>query len=277
MVCKDGNEQAKQAMQSRMDAASWTQDQVRQMRRLGMQVADKDVSRLLVELHNQRLFEGGLVIVGTLAYMSWLNELGALAVSARTQDVDLGRRHTLKLGAPLSFLQTVQATKLKFFPVPGMPNSMPSTSVKRPGPEGLRVDVLTSGKHLGAVVPVPELAWHAQTIPHFDYLLNNPCPAAVLAGGHCIPVNLPLPERYVWHKLYSSTKRHAEPAKARKDLLQAAALSAVLVETDTGSLEDAARDAPPEILKAARTRLSALKELLQSHPQTLQQIQLLLT
>ena len=143
------------------------------MRRLGMQVADKYASRLLVELHNQLLFEGGLVIVGTLAYMSWLNELGALAVSARTQDVDPARRHALKLGAPLSFLQTVGATKLKFFPVPGMPNNAPSTSAKRPGAQGLRVDVLVSGAHLGAVVPVPELAWHAQSVPYFEYLFRH--------------------------------------------------------------------------------------------------------
>jgi hypothetical protein len=276
LVCKDGDDEAKQAMQARMDALSWTQAQVRQLRRLGMQVADKDVSRLLVELHNKHLFAGGLVIVGTLAYMSWLNELGAIAVSAKTQDVDLARRHSLKLGAPLSFLQTVEATKLKFFPVPGMPNSAPSTSVKRPGPDGLRVDVLTSGEHLGAVVPVPELAWHAQTVPHFDYLLKNHCPAAVMAGGHCIPVNLPLPERFVWHKLYSSTKRNADPAKARKDLLQAAALGAVLVETDAGSLADAAREAPHEVLDAARSRLPALRELLQAHPQTLEEFQGLL-
>lgn len=276
LVCKEAEQEAKQTMQSRIEAASWTQGQVRQMRRLGMQVADKDVSRLLVELHNKHLFEGGLVVVGTLAYMSWLNELGALAVSAKTQDIDLARRQVLKLGAPLSFLATVEATRLQFFPVPGMPNSAPSTSLKRPGPAGLRVDLLTSGGRLGAVVPVPELAWHAQTVPHFDYLLDKPSLAAVLAGGHCIPVNLPRPERFVWHKLYSSTKRRADAAKARKDLTQAAVLGAVLVETDAGSLEEAARDAPHEILEAARSRLPGLKGLLQAHPQALEQFQLVL-
>jgi hypothetical protein len=273
LVCKQVDEEARIAMQSRIDAAAWTQDQVRQLRRLGMQVADKDVSRLLVELHNTQLFEAGLVVVGTLAYMCWLNELGAVAVSARTQDVDLARRHSLKLGAPLSFLQTVQATQLKFFPVPGMPHSQPATSVKRPSAPGLRVDMLTPGQHLGSVVPVPELAWHAQTVPHFDYLLDSARPAAVLAGGHCIPVNLPAPERFVWHKLYASTQRQTEPAKARKDLLQAATLSAVLVETDAGALEEAAREAPRPVLQAARSRLTALAEQLQAHPQTLEELQ----
>ena len=273
LVCKDGDDEAKEAMQDRIEFSAWGQDQIRQLRKLGMQVADKDVARLLVELHNEQLFQGGLVVVGTLAFMAWLNELGAIAVSAKTQDIYPGRRQALKLGAPLSFLDAVTATKLKFFPVPGMPNSAPSTSVKRPGPAGLRVDLLTPGEHLGAVVPVPELSWHAQTVPYFDYLLKNPSPAAVLAGGQCVPVNLPLPERFVLHKLYSSTKRQADQAKARKDVQQAAVLGAVLVETDTGSLQQAASDAPPEILETARSRLPVLRELLRAHRQTLEEFE----
>lgn len=140
-------------------------------------------------------------MVGTLGYMAWLNELGAKAVSARTQDIDLAHRQGLKLPAPQSFLKTVEATKLRFSAVPGLPNGVPPTAVKLPGAEGLRVDVLTHGKTLGQIVPVPELKWHAQAMPHFDYLLREPRPATLLAGGHCIPVNLPTPERFVGHKL----------------------------------------------------------------------------
>jgi hypothetical protein len=46
------------------------QEQVRALRWLGFQVADKDVARVLVELHNTRLFAAGLVVVGTLALLS---------------------------------------------------------------------------------------------------------------------------------------------------------------------------------------------------------------
>lgn len=179
----------------------------------------------------------------------------------------------MKLAAPLPFLKTVEATQLKFFPVPGMPNSAPPTSVKRPGAEGLRVDVLTPGAFLGAIVPVPELLWQAQTVPHFDYLLAEPREAAVLAGGHCFPVNLPAPDRYVWHKLYSSTTRVNDPTKARKDLVQAATLAAVLVEQDDASFEDTAHDVPAVVMTAARTRLPQLREQLAAHPQTLEQFE----
>ncbi len=273
LVCKDGDDDEVQHMRSRIEFSTWSQKQVRDLRRLGLQVADKDVSRLLVELHNKGFFVSGLVLVGTLAFAAWLNELGAIAISPRTQDVDLARRQALKLAAPSPFLQTVEATKLKFFPVPGMPNGKPSTSVKRPGAEGLRVDVLTSGKVLGAIVPVPELVWHAQTVPHYDYLLAGPREAAALAGGHCIPVRLPSPERFVWHKLYSSTTRVNDPTKARKDVLQAATLAAVLVEQDEASFEDSAREVPAAVLAAARSRLPNLRELLAAHPEALEQLE----
>jgi hypothetical protein len=265
-ICRRDDEVARHAMQDRINAAIWMQSQVRQLRTLGLQVSDKDSARLLVELHNRRLFAGGLAIVGTLAFMSLLNDLGAIAIAARTQDIDLARRQALKLAAPVPFLETVQATLLEFFPVPGLAPSSPSTSVKRPGADGLRVDVLVPGKELGDIEPIPELAWHAQTVPFFDYLLQAPRAGAVLAGGHCIPANLPDPARFVWHKLYSSTKRRADTAKARKDLQQAATLAAVLADLEGGALEEAAAVAPSEVLEAATMRLPALRELLAAHP-----------
>lgn len=272
-VGKEDNEPARESMRLRIDAATWTQGQVRQLRALGMQVADKDAARLLVELHNRRLFEGGLVLVGTLAFMSLLNELGVVAVAARTQDIDLARRQALKLAAPVPFLETVQSTLLEFVPVPGMGRGAPSTSVKRPGPEGLRIDVLTPGPEIGAVKPVPELAWHAQTVPFFDYLLENPWEGAVLAGGHCVPVNLPQPARFVWHKLYSSTKRQSDTAKARKDVQQAAVLAAVLAESEEGALEEAAAEASQEVLLAAKVRLPLARELLKAHTAAVEELE----
>ena len=243
-VCKAGDEAALQDMRSRIEFSTWTQQQVRALRKLNFQVADKDVARVLVELHNKHLFACGLVMVGTLAFMAWLNEFGATAISSRTQDIDLARHQALKLAAPLPFLESVQATKLKFLSVPGIPNDAPPTSVKRPGAAGLRIDVLTPGKTLGRIVPIPELEWHAQAVPQYDYLLSEPAEAAVLAGGHCIPVNLPSPERFVWHKLYSSASRVNDPGKAEKDVVQAATLAAVLVEQDLASVEDSAREVP---------------------------------
>jgi len=244
------------------------------LRALGMQVADKDAALVLVELHNRGLFAAGWVLVGTLAYMAWLNEFGVRAVSSRTQDIDLARRHALKLATPVSFMQVVQATKLNFSAIPGgLSAGAPSSSVKRPGREGLRVDILTSGAELGRVVYLPELDWHAQSVPYFDYLLTSPRQAAMLAGGHCVSVNAPAPERLAWHKLCSSTRRANDTAKDEKDLMQAATLLAVLVERDNLGLSTTIKAVPEAVLDAARQRLPALHSQLEPHPQALDKVE----
>ena len=134
----------------------------------------------------------------------------------------------------LPFLATVQATRLPFVPVPALPSSAPSTSVKLPGADGLRIDLLAPSAVLGRAVRAPELEWHAQGVPHYDWLLDAPAWVTALAGGHCVPVRAPAVERLVWHKLYSSAARHGDPAKADKDLLQAATLAAIEVEHHLG-------------------------------------------
>jgi hypothetical protein len=147
-----------------------------------------------------------------------------------------------------------------------MPSKAPSTSVKLPGVQGLRVDLLAPGKVLGAVVSVPELEWSARAIPHYDYLLSDPEPGAMLAGGHCIPVRLPQAARLVWHKLYSSTQRQGFPEKAAKDQLQALVLGAVLADADSLALRRAFDEAPRAMLTPVRPLVAKLVARLEAHP-----------
>ena len=273
LIGKDGDQDALTEAKRQIDFAQWAGAQVRNLRTLGFQVADKGVASVLVELHNRNLLEAGLVLVGTLAYMAWLNELGARAVAGRTQDVDLATRKHLKLGAPQSFLDAMAATKLGFSPVPGMPNQAPSTSLKLKGREGLRVDLLVHGKELGKPVPIPQLMWHAESVPYFDYLLQKPHPGAVLAGGHCVALMLPEAERFVWHKLYSSSSRKGFPEKAEKDLIQAATLAAILVEQQDVELFESFGEVPAGMKPVVRKRLPALRRALAGHPQTLEQFE----
>jgi hypothetical protein len=271
-VCRQDDAAACEAMRLRIEAAEWSTAQVRSLKHLGLQVADKDVARVLVEAHNLGWFSAGLAIVGTLAFMSWLNELGVRAIASRTQDLDLARRQPLKLAAAVPFRDAMAATGLRFVEVPGLQADAPPTSLKRPGREGLRVDLLTAGPKLGQAVHLPELQWHAQAVPNFDYLLEAARPMAVLAGGHCVPARAPAPERMAWHKLYSSTRRGADTAKAEKDLKQAATLLAVLVERDNLDLVRSAAQVPGELLRAARRRVPSLRQLLSPHPQALEEV-----
>ena len=266
LVGKEDDTEVQQAMRARMAFAEWSSTQVVSLRKLGFQVADKASARVLVELHNLGAFEAGLVLVGTLGYMAWLNELGLIAVSARTQDIDLARRQRLKFAAPVSFLSILQATSLPFVPVPGLPSTRPATSVKLPGVQGLRVDLLAPGERLGAIIQVPELEWAAQGIPYYGYLLDNPEPGALLAGGHCIPVRLPQAGRLVWHKLYASTQRGGFPEKGAKDRRQALTLAAALVDSEPGALHAAWNDAPKSMTAEIRPLRAALRQRLNAHP-----------
>jgi hypothetical protein len=257
------------SMRQRMNYAAWAAKQVASLSKLGFQSADKEVAAVLVELHNRRVFEAGLIVVGTLAYMSWLNEHGAIATAARTQDIDLARGKTLKLAVTVPFLSSMMATQLPFHRIPGLPSHNPSTSVKLRGVDALHVDILAPGPMLGGIVEIPELDWHAQTIPFYDYLLEDAHSAAMLAGGHCIPIKLANVRHMVWHKFYSSTQRKGDPAKAEKDLIQAATLAAILVEQDSVDLQESFRDAPPALRAATLSRMPRIRSLLSQHPQAL--------
>lgn len=272
LVGREDDEAAYQWMSQRIEAARWVEQQVVNLRKLGFQVANKDAARVLVEMRNRHLFSAGLVMVGTLAFMAWLNELGIRAVASSTLDLDLARRQPLKLAIAVPLLETLKATDIEIFMVPGLSPDTPATSAKRPGKEGLRVGLLTNGPELGLSVAVPELKWHARTVPHFDYLLQDPQQAAMLAGGHCIPVQLPAPLRMAWHKVYSSTRRTADRAKADKDLWQAAVLLAVQVEGDSADLGSSLLEAPGDLKQAVRKRWPALRELLSAHPQALDEL-----
>jgi hypothetical protein len=203
--------------------------------------------------------------------MGWLNEFGAIAPTAHTQDIDFARNGSLKLASNVSFLSSMTATHLPFHRIPGLPSQRPSTSVKLRGVDGLRVDVLAPGPRLGETIDLPELDWHAQTIPHFNYLLEDPANCATLAGGHCIPVKLPDPARFLWQKIYSSTRRTDNPSKADKDLRQAVTLAAILVEQANARLRDSFQAAPTELRSAVAARMPRIRTLLAKHPQALEE------
>lgn len=266
-ICSENDAEQLESVRQQMAYHEWAARQVSDLRKLGFQVADKSVARVLVELHNRQAFDAGLVLVGTLAFMAWLNELGGMTVAARTQDVDIARGQRLKLAAPLPFLETIKATGLPFVPVPGLPSQAPSTSVKLPGVQGLRVDVLTSGDVLGTIVAVPELEWCAQAVPFYDYLLEDPEPAAILAGGHCIPVRLPQAARFVWHKLYASTQRRGFKEKAEKDRQQALVLAGLLAESEAHLLTEAWQTIPAGMLEAIQPLSDKLLALAEGHPE----------
>jgi hypothetical protein len=261
------NAGAHEAMQDRIAHSEWTTKQVAALSKFGYRVADKVVASVLVELHNRGFFKAGMVVVGTLAYLSWLNEYGAVATVARNQEpLELARRQTLKLAAKTSFPSTLQATQLPFAAVPGASRKKPSTALMLSG-GGLRVELFAPGPILGEIVVVPELDWHALAVPFYDYLLEGSRNAGILAGGHCVPAMLPDVTRMIWYKFYASTRHGRDLALAEKDLAIAATLAAILIEREGVPLRESYREAPRALRNAAHSRLPRLEGLLAEHPQ----------
>jgi hypothetical protein len=229
-----------------------------QLRLLGYQRIDRKPAAVLEVFHNRRLVEAGLTLVGSHAFGALLNECGVAAAGYRTQDIDVARTQPLAVALPdgVTFQQLLRESGLPFVPVPGMPSHRPSASFKLPGAETLAVDLLVPGERVGQVVPVKELAAHAQTVPLLDFLVGEALEGAILSPNQVIPVKLPAPERFVVHKLFSS-----------KDFDQAATLAAFLEEETPGKLRDAFRALPKTGKdKAKRGARAAAGRLAGVHP-----------
>lgn len=264
-VAREDDKGRAQAADADIEWARWASAQVRALKKLDFQVADKAVARVLVELHNAQLLQAGLCVVGTLSYMVWLNELGVRVAVAQTQDLDFGTHRDLRLAVSKSFLDVMQRTKLGFNPVPRLSPADTASSVKLPGPRGLRVDVLTWGEETGQHRALPALNWTAQTVEHYDYLMAETRQAAMLAGTHCIPVRVPVVERFVWHKFFSSLVRTSFPEKAAKDREQALVLSAVLCDQDEDQLLESAQELPERLHAVLVARREVLLRSAQGH------------
>lgn len=239
------------------------------LRLFGYQRIDRKPAAVLQILRNRGLTGAGLTLVGSHAYGALLNELGIAAAGYRTQDLDLARNRPLAVALPEggSFASLLRESGLDFVPVPGMPSDRPSASFKLPGADLLAVDLLVPGSRTGAVVPVPELGAHAQTVRLLDYLVDEAIDAVVLSPNQVIPVRVPAPERFAVHKLFSSQARRGDRDKARKDLGQAAVLASAVEDETPGRVLDAFRRVPrADRPTASRGAAAAVKLVGETHP-----------
>jgi hypothetical protein len=87
---------------------------------------------------------------------------------------------------------------------------------------------------------------------------------------------LPRVERFVWHKLFSSSSRKGFPEKAAKDMVQAATFAAILVEHQDEALVESFGELPTGMQTVVKKRLPALRRALAGHPQMLEQFEIAL-
>lgn len=256
---------AETGMRQRMAFAAWGSRQVVALRKLGFQVADKTSARVLVELHNLGAFAAGMVVVGTLGHMAWLNELGMLVRTRREPAAIPSRQPVLELGAPLALLQSPVAGALPFAMDQDL--SAPTVVARLPGVGGLRIECRTPGDDIATDVPVADGGWMARCDPFHGYLLDSPESGAVLAGGHCIPVLLPQAARLVWHTLFLSAQASRQPAQAARERQLSLALGAALIDHDPWALLTAWEKAPAAMAAPIRPLRATLLAELAAHPE----------
>lgn len=221
----------------------------KQLRKLGLAAEDNASAVVLATLANVGFFRGGGILVGTRAFRCLTNHLGfGVKPIVTTQDVDIARPQAIALASPMptgGLLELLQKTGLRFVDVPGLSHSEPSTSWRVVGKE-IKLDLLvpSSRQHKPyKAVAIRELGAHATALEHLDYLLEDSMDAVAIGKSQLVPVRVPMPARFCWHKLAVSQLRPATfSVKANKDLVQAACLAVCLGHDGMEELREA-RDA----------------------------------
>lgn len=216
------------------------------------------------------------MLIGSHAFGVLLNQLGVRSAAYATEDVDIARREGLAFTElpAVDLLANLRESGIDFVEVPAFDPRQPSSSFKQRGRGAFHVDLLVpSPDETFPTLPVPELGTHATGIPYLGYLLGGTLPAVLLAREGCCLVRVPVPERYVVHKLIVSSLRGHQGTKSEKDLRHAAVLAAVLGERFPGALEEAIARVPSGAtgrLRAAVVRATLLLE--RAHPRALAEL-----
>jgi hypothetical protein len=235
-------EQRVEAFRHAIELAQALIKDARPLTQAGYVRADKRTVAILASFANHSLFVAGALVVGSHAYGALLNELGVRAASVGTEDIDLARDQRLRaefVGANASFEAILAESRVPLAPAPRFGRREPSTSYTAKHGGKLKVDLLVpaSGDEV-SIKPVPELKAYAEAMPHLRQLLSEPADAVVLGRDGIVPIRVPRPEAFAWHKVRVAQLRSMID-KRRKDMSQAAVLLAVLAEDAPDALTDA--------------------------------------
>src|SRR5471032_2536550 len=238
------------------------------LRKMGFASEENVSAGVLAALANAGFFTGGGALVGTRAFHSLMNHLNHQAAPIlATQDIDIGRRGSIQLAAPLpegGMLELLQKTGLRFLDVPTLKLGQASSSWKVAGHQTM-VDLLTHANDNHppySSVLIPELGANATALEGMDYLLGETIEAIVIGKAQLVPIRAPAPERFLWHKLaVSGLRSSAFAAKSQKDLMQAGCLAVAIFGQNPENLPAAAEELPDSLRAHAMKGLSRLFDL----------------
>jgi hypothetical protein len=238
---------------------------------LGCEAAIPKHFRIVRRLSEYGFFNAGGVLIGTHAFLSLGNMLGVrFTDGARTLDVDFahaGRNISVALPAnvDVDVHGALESLEMGFLPITELHGREGATYLNPKDPE-LRVDFVTSATRAGrASVRVPNLNVALEPLKFMEFSLEDTTQAALFSTEGAVVVNIPSAERFAIHKLIVfGERRGSSRVKAKKDLLQAAALIEVLGANRPEDLRKAWKDAVsrgPGWRKRANEGLAALGRL----------------
>lgn len=194
------------------------------------------------------------VLVGTVAYQCYAAVLGVRlpGTAMVTADADFAQFHSISVAVEdqmPSVLETLKSVDPTFREIPHQADGRFTTQYS--SRSGYKIEFLTpntgSAGYEGKPTRMPALGGAAaQPLRFLDFLIHQPI-RAVLLHGAGVPVNVPSPERYAFHKLIVASRRRMDndgTAKSRKDRLQAATIMEAMIEQrQTEDLADAFMEA----------------------------------
>jgi hypothetical protein len=219
------------------------------LRRSGFHGPSEAIGRILESLSAAGVFRRRVCLVGTTAYGVYGPMLGVRLPrsSLQTLDLDIAQFRAVSMAIAkddqtLRLLDLLQRSDPSFRSIPHVRKAAATTSYIND--DNVRVDVLTEnrGPESEAPTALPAIGAHAQPLRFMDFLIRDELQAVVLHDAGVL-VNVPAPERFALHKLIVAQRRTADPAKADKDVEQAAALLRVLVARRHGALRAAWQEA----------------------------------
>lgn len=205
--------------------------------------------RIVKRLAEYGFFRAGGILVGTHAFVAFGNLLGVKWLdAAATLDVDFahaGRNVSIALPADLQIdvHGALESLEMGLLPITEFAGGA-GAQYRNPTDQELRLDFLTSMTRNGKPVVMPNLNLALEPLKFMEFSLDDTTQGCVFGNtGACI-VNLPAPERYAVHKLVIYGERPvSQRAKARKDLMQAAALAEYFLVHEPRAFNRAWRDA----------------------------------
>jgi hypothetical protein len=202
--------------------------------------------RIIRRLAEYGFFRAGGVLIGTHAFVALGNLLGVRWTdAAATLDVDFahaGRNVSVALPADLRIdvHDALESLEMGLLPIAQF-NGQAGAQYRNPADQELRLDFVTSATRRGKPVVMPDLNLALEPLKFMEFSLEGTTQGCLISRAGACTVNVPAPERYAVHKLIVFGERPvAERAKARKDLLQAAALASYFARGDHATLFNSA-------------------------------------